>query len=101
MSNSRRHKHRAEKEQRIDAALTTDSLDKPVQNHSFGDFIEPHEQSEADSHSFVSFPNRVRSDCKNDYHDKETKSGLNLIARLGVLPFPHTFHQAQPNEREP
>ena len=52
------------------AVLTTTPLDKPGQNYPIGDFTEPKEQSEADSHSLVSVPNRIRSDRENDYHNK-------------------------------
>jgi len=51
-----------------------------VQSYRVGDLIEQYEQSEADPDSLVSFPNRIRSDGKNDYRNVQIESDWNPMA---------------------
>ena len=65
--NSHRYGHRTE-------VLTNKPLDKLVKNYHVGNLIESQEQSEADSNSLVSVPNRPRPDGENDCRNVQTES---------------------------
>ena len=79
----------------MNAILTMNSLDPLYHGYSRSGLTKHEEQSEADPNSFISVPNRIRSDHKNGWHRDK------LSERFAGSIVTRTFRKGQPQKREP